>query len=103
MSGRGMFGRKSCAAENDRRKAAFSSSRTPFLNSTATLRAKTDYGEICGLSQVSGSMKQAAASLGMTPPMILRLIELPLARPTILAGIKTSAVINVGTDRKSVV
>ena len=50
-----------------------------------------------GLSQVSGSMKQAAASLGMTPPMILRLIELPLARPTILAGIKTSAVINVGT------
>jgi len=50
-----------------------------------------------GLSQVSSSMKQAAASLGMTPPMILRLIELPLARPTILAGIKTSAVINVGT------
>ena len=33
----------------------------------------------------------------MTPQMILRLIELPLARPTILAGIKTSAVINVGT------
>ncbi len=50
-----------------------------------------------GLSQVSGGMKQAAASLGMTPAMILRLIELPLARPTILAGIKTSAVINVGT------
>ena len=42
-------------------------------------------------------MKQAAQSLGMTPPLILRLIELPLARPTILAGIKTSAVINVGT------
>ena len=50
-----------------------------------------------GLSQVSSSMKQAAASLGMTPSLILRLIELPLARPTILAGIKTSAVINVGT------
>ena len=50
-----------------------------------------------GLSQVSGSMRQAAASLGMTQAMILRLIELPLARPTILAGIKTSAVINVGT------
>jgi osmoprotectant transport system permease protein len=27
----------------------------------------------------------------------MRLIELPLALPTILAGIKTSAVINVGT------
>ena len=50
-----------------------------------------------GLSQVSASMKQAAASLGMTRAMILQLIELPLARPTILAGIKTSAVINVGT------
>lgn len=50
-----------------------------------------------GLTQVSQGMKQAAQSLGMTPPMILRLIELPLARSTILAGIKTSAVINVGT------
>lgn len=50
-----------------------------------------------GLTQIPHGMKQAAASLGMTPPMILRLIELPLARPTILAGIRTSAVINVGT------
>ncbi|MCY7389125.1 MAG: ABC transporter permease subunit [Burkholderiales bacterium] len=50
-----------------------------------------------GLTQIPRGMKQAAASLGMTPPMILRLIELPLARTTILAGIKTSAVINVGT------
>jgi osmoprotectant transport system permease protein len=50
-----------------------------------------------GLAQISPGMKQAAQSLGMTPPMVLRLIELPLARPTILAGIKTSAVINVGT------
>ncbi|MEQ1515532.1 MAG: glycine betaine ABC transporter substrate-binding protein [Usitatibacteraceae bacterium] len=50
-----------------------------------------------GLVQVSSGMKQAAQSLGMTPSQILRLIELPLARPTILAGIKTSAVINVGT------
>ena len=50
-----------------------------------------------GLTQVSPGLKQAAQSLGMTPPMILRQIELPLARPTILAGIKTSAIINVGT------
>ena len=50
-----------------------------------------------GLTQIPRGMKQAAQSLGMTPPLILRLIELPLARPTILAGIKTSAVINVGT------
>ena len=50
-----------------------------------------------GLTQIPRGVKQAAESLGMTPPLILRLIELPLARPTILAGIKTSAVINVGT------
>ena len=50
-----------------------------------------------GLTQIPRGMKQAAQSLGMTPPMVLQLIELPLARPTILAGIKTSAVINVGT------
>ncbi len=50
-----------------------------------------------GLTQIPRGMKQAAESLGLTPPLILQLIELPLARPTILAGIKTSAVINVGT------
>ena len=50
-----------------------------------------------GLMQISTGMKQAARSLGMTPRMVLKHIELPLARPTIMAGIKTSAVINVGT------
>ncbi len=50
-----------------------------------------------GLTQISRGMKQAAQSLGMTPRMVLSNIELPLARPTIMAGIKTSAVINVGT------
>ena len=50
-----------------------------------------------GLTQISLGMKQAAQSLGMTPGMVLTQVELPLARPTILAGIKTSAVINVGT------
>jgi len=50
-----------------------------------------------GLTQISPGMKQAALSLGMTPAMVLCHVELPLARPTIFAGIKTSAVINVGT------
>ena len=50
-----------------------------------------------GLTQISRNMIQAAQSLGMTPRMVLTQIELPLARPTIMAGIKTSAVINVGT------
>ncbi|MEO6748263.1 MAG: glycine betaine ABC transporter substrate-binding protein [Casimicrobiaceae bacterium] len=49
------------------------------------------------LTQISRGMIEAAQSLGMRPATILREIELPLAAPTILAGIKTSAVINVGT------
>jgi osmoprotectant transport system permease protein len=49
------------------------------------------------LTQVTLGMRQAAQSLGMKAGTILARIELPLAAPTILAGIKTSAVINVGT------
>ena len=49
------------------------------------------------LTQIPIGMKQAALSLGMRDGTILQKIELPLAAPTILAGIKTSAVINVGT------
>jgi len=49
------------------------------------------------LTQISRGMVEAAESLGMRPGTILQKIELPLAAPTILAGIKTSAVINVGT------
>lgn len=50
-----------------------------------------------GLTQISGGLKQAAQSLGMTPMLVLSQVELPLARETILAGVKTSAIINVGT------
>jgi osmoprotectant transport system permease protein len=50
-----------------------------------------------GLTQVSRGLKQAGTALGLTPKQVLRTIEIPLALPTIMAGIKTSAVINVGT------
>jgi osmoprotectant transport system permease protein len=50
-----------------------------------------------GLTQVPAGLVQAGTALGLTPPRILRYVELPLALPTIMAGIKTSAVINVGT------
>ena len=50
-----------------------------------------------GLTQIPRGMVDAALSLGMEPRTVLSRIELPLAMPTILAGIKTSAVINVGT------
>ena len=49
------------------------------------------------LTQISRGMRNAAQSLGLRAATILRTIELPLAAPTIVAGIKTSAVINVGT------
>ena len=49
------------------------------------------------LTQIPNGLIQAAQSLGLRPGTILQKIELPLAATTILAGIKTSAVINVGT------
>jgi osmoprotectant transport system permease protein len=50
-----------------------------------------------GLVQVSAGLHNAALALGLRSGVILARIELPLAAPTILAGVKTSAVINVGT------
>jgi osmoprotectant transport system permease protein len=50
-----------------------------------------------GLEGIGKGMRQAPLALGLTGGQRLQLIELPLAMPSILAGIKTSAVINVGT------
>lgn len=50
-----------------------------------------------GLEEISKSIKESAIVLGLTPFTILRKVELPIASRSILAGIKTSAVINVGT------
>jgi osmoprotectant transport system permease protein len=41
-------------------------------------------------------MRRAGLALGMRDGQVLRSIELPLAAPTIFAGIKTAAVLNVG-------
>lgn len=50
-----------------------------------------------GLAGVDPGLRLAARSLGLRESQCLRLVELPLALPTIWAGIKTAAVINVGT------
>lgn len=42
-------------------------------------------------------IKKVSVGMGLTPWQRLRHVELPLAAPTILAGIKTAAVINIGT------
>ncbi len=49
------------------------------------------------MTQIPREMIEAAKSLGLRPAAILWEIELPLAMPTLLAGVKTSAVVNVGT------
>jgi osmoprotectant transport system permease protein len=50
-----------------------------------------------GLLGTGAGLVQAGKALGLTPAQVLLKVELPLAVPSILAGIKTSAVINVGT------
>ncbi|HXM82334.1 MAG TPA: glycine betaine ABC transporter substrate-binding protein [Burkholderiales bacterium] len=50
-----------------------------------------------GLAQIPPGLRQAGTALGLSSRDILYLIELPLALETIMAGVKTSAVINVGT------
>ena len=50
-----------------------------------------------GLRGVPAGLSQAALSLGLTPRQGLRHVQLPLALPTLMAGVKTAAVINVGT------
>jgi len=50
-----------------------------------------------GLVQVPRGLVQSGTALGLTPRQVLGYVKLPLALPTIMAGIKTSAVINVGT------
>jgi osmoprotectant transport system permease protein len=50
-----------------------------------------------GLTQIPHSLRESAEALGLPASARLKLVELPLAMGTILAGVKTSAVINVGT------
>jgi len=50
-----------------------------------------------GLAGLPRGLLESADALGLSRSQRLRLIELPLAMPAILAGIKTAAVINVGT------
>jgi osmoprotectant transport system permease protein len=50
-----------------------------------------------GLTDIAPSLRESATALGLPVGARLRLVELPLAARAILAGVKTSAVINVGT------
>jgi len=50
-----------------------------------------------GLLGIAPGLRESAIVLGLSPSARLLKVELPLASPSILAGIKTAAVINVGT------
>jgi osmoprotectant transport system permease protein len=50
-----------------------------------------------GLTTIPPNLREAADALGLSPAAQLFRVSLPLASPSIMAGLKTSAVINVGT------
>jgi osmoprotectant transport system permease protein len=66
--------------------ALFLYSLLPILRNTHT-----------GLAEIPRDLRDSAQALGLSKFAQLRYIELPLAARSILAGIKTAAVINVGT------
>jgi osmoprotectant transport system permease protein len=50
-----------------------------------------------GLTGVEGSVTEAARGMGMTDRQVLWQVEIPLAMPFILAGIRVATVISIGT------
>jgi osmoprotectant transport system substrate-binding protein/osmoprotectant transport system permease protein len=52
---------------------------------------------IAGVRGVDASLVEAGTALGMTPRQLLWQVQLPLAIPSIVAGIRVAAVIGVGT------
>jgi len=52
---------------------------------------------VTGLRGIDQRIIEVGLGLGMTPGQLLRQVELPLAAPVILAGVRTSTVINIGT------
>ena len=66
--------------------ALFLYSLYPILRNTYT-----------GVRTAAPDAVAAALALGMTPRQILRHVRLPLAAPLVMAGIRTAAVIDVGT------
>jgi osmoprotectant transport system permease protein len=66
--------------------ALFLYSLYPMLRNTYT-----------GVREADRNAVAAATAAGMTPRQVLQHVRLPLAAPVIMAGIRTAAVINVGT------
>ncbi len=54
-------------------------------------------GTIAGLRGIDPAVMEAATAMGMTPRQLLWLVELPLALPSIVSGIRVATVVGVGT------
>jgi osmoprotectant transport system substrate-binding protein/osmoprotectant transport system permease protein len=52
---------------------------------------------IAGLRGIDASIREAGIAMGMTPRELLRQVELPLALPSIVAGVRIAAVVGVGS------
>ncbi|AML59434.1 ABC transporter permease [Serratia rubidaea] len=54
-------------------------------------------GTLAGIGAVPPAAREVATGVGMSPWQVLWRVELPLAAPVILAGVRTSVIINIGT------
>ena len=52
---------------------------------------------VTGLAEVPQGLRQAGTALGMTSAQRMRLVQLPLAMPTLVAGVRTATTIAIGT------
>jgi len=52
---------------------------------------------VTGLAEVPQGLRQAGTALGMTSAQRMRLVQLPIAMPTLLAGVRTATTIAIGT------
>jgi osmoprotectant transport system permease protein len=52
---------------------------------------------IAGLRGIDPAIREAGIAMGMTDRELLRIVELPLALPSIIAGVRVAAVVGVGS------
>ena len=52
---------------------------------------------VTGIMGVDATVRDSAEAMGMTRTQILRMVELPLAAPVIIAGVRIAAVTTIGT------
>lgn len=65
--------------------ALFLYSQLPIIRNTAT-----------AISNVDPALREAAKGMGMSPWQRLRKVELPIAVPLIMAGVRVATVVNIG-------